>query len=404
MKIHIWILVLLLVVCQGYSQEFNAVKEHARYLDSLKKEYNSYISYLKSDYNSYVDSLVRDYDAYVNQLRTEQTDFVREIREKWGDKEDVQSTQKVWVEYSDTKDSRTIVNFDRGEAVVEVLSGSNVKEDVVKERLEKAVAGLLDSKGRTVEFNSSVVKKKRVTEKPVMTNQVSTEKYTNTNKGKGVESNVLAKSVVLSEKVEHKNVNTKDGLKKVSSIRLQLATDHLPQRARQYSNLIKKYSQMFNVEEPILYAIIEQESAFNPVAKSGAFACGLMQVVPTTGGRDAFRYLYKRDGVPTQEYLFNPENNIKLGTAYFALQMNRYFSGVKDRKSKILCSIAGYNMGHGGVYKAMVGNYNQKEAEKKINAMTPEQLYNHLKVNLHAAETRDYIQKVSSKMVKYIKN
>ena len=398
-------IILLLVVCQGgYSQEFNAVKEHARYLDSLEKEYNSYISYLKSDYNSYVDSLVKDYDAYVNQLRKEYTDFIKEIREKWGDKEVVQSTQKVWVEYSDAKDSRTIVNFEKGEAVVEVLSRQNIKEDVVKERLVKAVIGLLESKGSTVEFNSSVVKKDKVTETSVLTNQIKTEKYTKSNKGKGIESNVLARSVVLSEKVEQKNVYTKDGVKKISSIRLQLATDHLPQRARQYSDLIRKYSQMFNVEEPILYAIIEQESAFNPIARSGAFACGLMQVVPTTGGRDAFRYLYKRDGVPTQEYLFNPDNNIKLGTAYFALQMNRYFSGVKDRRSKILCSIAGYNMGHGGVYKAMVGNYNKKEAEKKINTMTPEQLYNHLKVNLHADETRDYIQKVSSKMVKYIKN
>lgn len=403
MKKTLCIFILSVIVCQGYSQE-SVYKEYTKYLDSIRKEHKTYVNSFRHGHNAYKDSLTKEYNLYINQLRREYNAFKKEMREKWGDKDTVQSTPKVWVEYSNSRDERSIVDFEKGTAVVEVLSDTDENAATTKAKLEKAVSGLLVSQGKTVEFNSSVVKQGPVTKEPVMKGQLDMSKYVESS-GKSVnQSNTaVAKKIVASEKVERKVVKTKEGPKYISIIKLPLAADHLPQRAKQFSPIISKFSKQFDVEEPVIYAVIEQESAFNPVAVSSANAYGLMQLIPTSGGKDAYIYVFKDDWTPTPEYLFVPENNIQLGTAFFHLQMRRYFSGVKDIRSKMLCAIAAYNTGQRNVYIALAGKNNKYEAEMKVNMMSYEQLYNHLKLNLRAAETRDYIQKVTTKMKKYIK-
>ncbi len=393
MKRIISILILVIISVTCYSQSNNIANKHNEFVNSLRKKHNAFVGNVTEDHN-----------AFIKKLREEHEAFIKEIKEKWGDKETVQSTPKVWVEYSNTRDERSIVDFEKGTAVVEVLSDTDENAATTKAKLEKAVSGLLESQGKTVEFNSSVVKQEPVTKEPVMKGQLDMSKYAESS-GKSVNrsNTAVAKKIVASEKVETKMVETKEGPKYISIIKLPLAADHLPQRAKQFSPIISKFSKQFDVEEPVIYAVIEQESAFNPMAVSSAEAYGLMQLIPTSGGKDAYIYIFKEDWTPTPEYLFVPENNIQLGTAFFHLQMRRYFSGVKDIRSKMLCAIAAYNTGQRNVYIAMVGKNNKYEAEMKVNMMSYEQLYNHLKLNLRAAETRDYIQKVTTKMKKYIK-
>ncbi len=43
---------------------------------------------------------------------------------------------------------------------------------------------------------------------------------------------------------------------------------------------------------------------------------GLMQLVPSSGGRDVYRKPKDEDKMPTRDYLFDLENNIELGAAY----------------------------------------------------------------------------------------
>ena len=83
--------------------------------------------------------------------------------------------------------------------------------------------------------------------------------------------------------------------------------------------------------------------------------------------------------------------------------MTRYFAGVTDPQCRMLCAIAAYNTGAGNVSRAFTGNTNIKKAIPHINRMNYTQLYNHLKSKLPHAETRDYVQKVTSKMEKYKK-
>lgn len=69
-----------------------------------------------------------------------------------------------------------------------------------------------------------------------------------------------------------------------------------------------------------VYAIMRKESSFLPHALSGSDARGLLQLIPTTGLEVA-----KHLGEPFfADELFNPEVNIRLGTAYLAGLLKRF--------------------------------------------------------------------------------
>jgi membrane-bound lytic murein transglycosylase C len=157
---------------------------------------------------------------------------------------------------------------------------------------------------------------------------------------------------------------------------------------------------------------METESMFNPVARSGAPAFGLMQLVPTSGARDAYRYVYKEDRVVSDTYLYNPENNVRLGTAYLRRLNSEYLIGITSDESRLFATIAAYNTGAGNVFRAFVGssystsqyrNYidYRNAAYLEINKRTPEQVYQHLRANLPHEETRRYVQKVTESMGRY---
>jgi soluble lytic murein transglycosylase len=68
--------------------------------------------------------------------------------------------------------------------------------------------------------------------------------------------------------------------------------------------------------------LIRQESVFNPRARSGANAHGLMQVLVPTGRLIAKKYGVERE-VDT-ESIYEPRLNIQLGTAYMREQLDKY--------------------------------------------------------------------------------
>ena len=72
----------------------------------------------------------------------------------------------------------------------------------------------------------------------------------------------------------------------------------------------------FTVDPALVFALIRQESKFNPKAKSGAGARGLMQLMPSTASFVARDRKYKNSSTP---YLFEAGLNMSLGQKYIEI-------------------------------------------------------------------------------------
>jgi membrane-bound lytic murein transglycosylase C len=162
-----------------------------------------------------------------------------------------------------------------------------------------------------------------------------------------------------------------------------------------YLELVKKYSNKYYISESLVLAIIETESNFNKLAKSKIPAIGLMQIVPRSAGKDVLGWK------PTHDYLYNPDNNINVGTKYLNKLYYKYLKNVKDPKSKEYLTIASYNTGAGNVLRSF--SKNRKSAFNKINSKSSGEIYNHLLEYLPYKETKDYLIRVTKRKNKYTK-
>ena len=140
-----------------------------------------------------------------------------------------------------------------------------------------------------------------------------------------------------------------------------------------YSSIVNSEAQKYNLSPALIMAVIETESNFNPYAVSHVPAYGLMQIVPKSAGRDAWRYLHNQDKTPSKQYLFNSNNNIRMGSAYLHILHSRYLKDIKHPLSREYCAIAAYNTGASNVYRAF--NAKKAYAIRRINKLSPKEVY-----------------------------
>ena len=96
--------------------------------------------------------------------------------------------------------------------------------------------------------------------------------------------------------------------------------------------IVRHYAGQYGVDPNLAFAVIRQESNFDPGAQSSAGACGLMQLMPGTAAE-----------MGVQD-IFDPAENIAGGVQYLAKMLD-LFDGDTD------LALAGYNAGPGNVKK-----------------------------------------------------
>ncbi|MDM8559649.1 transglycosylase SLT domain-containing protein [Candidatus Parabeggiatoa sp. HSG14] len=92
--------------------------------------------------------------------------------------------------------------------------------------------------------------------------------------------------------------------------------------------LATQAAKRYDMDVSLIFAIIQQESAWNPDAISHADAIGLMQIIPSTG---------KASCDLSEKELFDPEKNLDCGTQYFSQQLKEFKS--------IKLALCAYNAG-----------------------------------------------------------
>ena len=377
---------------------------------------DAFEQYEKSQQTQFKKFVIDDkkaYEAYVKADKEAFENFKKDMEKKWGNF--VTSTKKDWVEYSNDNNTRTAVDFENGNATVEILIPiKNVNNNIlIKEKLIEAINELALTKGKTKDYDIPNEKAIPLSKKPILINQLQMKNGETVN-----ENNVekYTKEIITNSEIKKTEVKVNE-TKKIKkkgdvsfdikqptffkySISLKLAPDNIQKRAEQYLPFVKKYATYYDLPLELVLAIIHTESYYNPKARSYIPAYGLMQLVPSSAALEAYEYIYKKKKLLPANYLYNPKNNIELGTAYLYKLRTHYFKNIHNRKSKNYCIIAAYNTGSGNINKTF-GSLNLQDTAKIINTMEPEEVYQRLRTNLPFKETRNYMKKVTNRREEY---
>lgn len=365
--------------------------------DNYVKNQRSAIDSLKGRYEHDIDLLEKEYEEYIKAERDAYNKFIKEKKAIWGNDNVVETTNTEWVEYSKDGKSRSVVDFEEGEATIEIIitPEEEKSEDVVEKKIEDKLKELIINKGKTKDYDTQQEKARDLQDTPILEEQIETpsgEIVTKDNLDEGVKE--IAKEAEIQKTV----IEGDDGQKRqVITVKLDLVPDHIKKRAEKYQSEVEKYCRIYNVDPSMAFAVMQTESSFNPKAKSHVPAYGLMQIVPSSAGQDCAKSLKKPFKKPTANYLYEPANNIEMGVHYLHLLKKRYYTNVKDSRSQDLCVIASYNTGAGNVARALRGDTNISKAIPQINTMTYDELFRYFEKKL-LPETQNYIRKVTERM------
>ncbi len=126
-----------------------------------------------------------------------------------------------------------------------------------------------------------------------------------------------------------------------------------------YDDIIIDAATKHNVDPALVKAVMQAESNFNPLDRSGKGACGLMQLMPATARLLGVRNIY------------NPEENIYAGAQYLRTMLDIFNGNIEK-------AVAAYNAGPAVV--------------QKYSSIPPYR------------ETRDYVRRVKTYLSRYGKN
>jgi len=110
---------------------------------------------------------------------------------------------------------------------------------------------------------------------------------------------------------------------------------------KSYEEFVSMYSDEYGVDENLVFAVIKAESNFQEDAVSHKDALGLMQIMKETAEDVARKYNIEIDFNNSEKEILNVQNNIKIGTKYLAVLLEKY-------KNKEV-AVAAYNAGIGTV-------------------------------------------------------
>ena len=344
-------------------------------LESRKSVYESNPYALVQD----VRTLKRDYDNLVMLL-------TGKVKKTWGKKEVKLPSRVQYIKYTQNYMSRAVVDFDAGLVTVETLDDKDPRTS-----LKNAIVTTLltPNDPRAVDLFSDSAVTLTSEKEPYLLGLVVDQ-----NK-KPVGSPADAEGFadhLLQAQAATREIELEGAKKNALYVKIPMVANFENKQAEKYSQHVEKFAAQYQISPSLVYAIIRTESNFNPFAVSSAPAFGLMQLVPTSGGREAYRHAKGSDEIPSKQYLFDAQNNIELGSAYLSVLTYKQLEPVANQVSREYCVISAYNTGPSNVLRTF--SKDKVAAVNSINSLPPSGVYQKLRSSLPYEETRQYLHKV----------
>lgn len=322
-----------------------------------------------------------EYDKLMGNLQ-------KESGEQWGQREARTLPSRTrYVKYTENYKNRVVVDYDGGTILIEHL-----EDDAVRDKLRRATVVALLTPGDPGAVDLFSDKEIELTGQPYLQELVVDQNNAVIKTRADVERYA---TWLVDNRLQQRSIDANGTRKTVFYVQMSMVNAAIDKRALQYASLVRQNAEKTKVSRALIYTIIRIESAFNPYAVSSAPAYGLMQLVPTSGGREAYRKARGEDVIPSKEFLFTPENNIEFGSAYLGVLLyDSPLREIRDPVSREYCAIAAYNTGPSNVYRAFSaksGRARQDEALDAVNALRADEVYNALRTKLPYDETRGYI-------------
>ncbi|PAJ73395.1 lytic murein transglycosylase [Pseudoalteromonas sp. NBT06-2] len=375
------IIVLFLSACQAthHLKSITEIKKLSNKIDNNPKDILAIASGIKNTQKAIT------HDAKKIQQLYNSLEF--EIEKVWGSERKALPGKKRYVKYSNEYQARAIVDFDKGWVKVETVATDNPKD-----KLSKAIYETLLTTDDPITTDIFSSKAPNLKGEPFLYPQVQDHD------GKPVRYQWRAKRYANYLVNNQLTQSVRDG-NQYTSVLFNLVKEHTHLRHLKYSEYVLKAAKQYHISPALIYAVIDTESSFNPYAVSHANAYGLMQVIPSTAGRDVYKLEKSRSGQPTKSILMQPKHNIDIGTAYLKILNTRYLKAIKHQQSREYTIISAYNGGAGNVLKTY--DSNRATAMKKINAQSPPNVYKKLRYEHPLSESRRYLEKVTKAKSKY---
>jgi membrane-bound lytic murein transglycosylase C len=330
----------------------------------------------------------RDYDRLIDVLSGN-------VKKEWGKKEVKLPESKTYVKYTREYKSRAIVNFEQGEVIVETLeenAAASLKNAIVSTLLTPEDPASVDV------FSDSAVKVDGKSPPFLLGLVLDDGKEIATPESAGS----FADKILTTAKT--RSVETENGEKPVRFVSFPMVANFDDKQAQKYLQHVRKYAKQYNISPSLVLGVIKSESAFNPHAQSHVPAYGLMQLVPKSGGLEAYRRAKGENKEPSREYLLDPENNIELGVAYLSVLTYEQLDEVADRTARDYCVISAYNTGPSNVMRAFTDAKGKKRFEEgfqRINSLGASEVYQTLRNKLPYPETQHYLPTVNNNRKRY---
>lgn len=320
------------------------------------------------DFAEVSEAASEEFSIYETSTQQNWNDMKKRVLRKWSD--GALPEEKIDVEYGAGDLTRVKVDYDTGVVTAQTLvarEGTLEPAAALKINAEKQIEKALEKLVREKPSTQSVLSVDEITER-----KVSPQK--------------LTRSLSEGARFGHFEKAADGETRSMFEVTFRLVPDHVAKRALRFKPLVTLWAQKYGLDPAFVLAIIRQESAFNPRARSRVGAIGLMQIHPPSAGREVFRQIKHLDQAPTDDYLYDPDQNIMMGTTYLSILRDQYFSDIQNKSKQRYFMICGYNWSAGRLRKLI------SKGSLTIDR-SPAEIFQTLQ-HLVPLETQEYLRRV----------